>query len=68
MSGVPNAWIISIFGINNYFEFRISCFEFSVFTFLKAEPIISDLALRTSVFRVRINLFVTTLPLLRFRF
>ena len=49
MSDVPVVWIICIFVINYCFGFRISCFEFRVFTFLKAEPMISDLAFRTRI-------------------
>jgi len=32
------------------FEIRISCFEFRAFSFRKAEPLNSDLALKTRFF------------------
>jgi hypothetical protein len=40
-------WIIGIFVIMYCFGFRISCFECRVFSFRKAAPLNSDLALKT---------------------
>jgi len=40
-------WIIGIFIIMYCFGFRISCFEFRVFSFRKAETLNSDLAQKT---------------------
>jgi hypothetical protein len=45
-------WIIGIFVIMYCFGFRISCFEFRAFSFRKAEPLNSDLALRTRVHKL----------------
>jgi hypothetical protein len=45
-------WIIAIFVIMYCFGFRISCFEFRAFSFSKAEPLNSDLALKTRFFVV----------------
>ena len=50
MSDTAIVWIIWILVIKYCFGFRISCFGFRVFAFHTAEPLNSDLALRTRFF------------------